>query len=335
MKGIIYRISSLIMGIFHRLKSDIKDIVDFLKISYPDNESILVGCRAETSDSYDCCEYDIIVLQKERGNNSIKKTKNYNLHKLNGKTLEIVALNKEELVPNANINFLDYIDLTSSTFKSNSESSFERIKAHNIKNFNAYTKRKSVKFALDCTSISKQITNGTFDQKLSSLHLKMMSFSVLELFIQLFHNDYLRPTHLKYQINNIKENNLKTKESIDIVLEYLQLERSNISTITRSEKSLFFLLSHKEHHNHHLYNHNVGEILGSKLNYFKDQSMYVDASLLIHSFVRRQSFDADYIKNYNRLLNQILDVQIKEKIILLKEIETLFNINKSFIKNIY
>jgi hypothetical protein len=63
--------------------------------------------------------------------------------------------------------------------------------------------------------------------------------------------------------------------------------------------------------------------------------MYVDASLLIHGFIRRQNLDANYIKNYNRLLNQILDIQIKEKTILLKEIETLFNINKSLFKNIY
>lgn len=84
-----------------------------------------------------------------------------------------------------------------------------------------------------------------------------------------------------------------------------------------------------------MHNHKRSEILSSKLNYFKDQSMYVDANLLIHDFIRKQNLDANYIKNYNRLLNQILDIQIKEKTILLKEIETLFNINKSLVKNIY
>lgn len=163
----------------------------------------------------------------------------------------------------------------------------------------------------------------------------MMSFNVLELFIQMFHCDSPRPTHLKYQVNQIKENNPRIKESIDIVLDYLQLERSNISTITRSEKSLFFLLNHTKHLNHLMHSHKVSEIICSKLKYFKNQSMYVDANLLIQGFVKRQNLDADYIKNYNRLLNQILDIQIKEKTILLKEIETLFNINKSLIKNIY
>ena len=318
------------------MSTENKDIIDFLKISYPENESIIVGCRAETSISYDCCEYDIIVLQKEMEKGNIKKSKkSYNVCKVNEKTLEIHFLNKEELIYNPDINFKNYIDVTNSVFKSNSESNFERKRHYNKENFDTITKRKSLKFALDCTIISKRVINGTLDQRLSPLYLKMMSFNVLELFIQMFHGDSPRPTHLKYQVNQIKENNSRIKENIDIVLDYLQLERSNISTITRSEKSLFFLLNHTKHLDHHMHNHKLSEILKSKLNYFKDHSMYVDASLLIHGFIRRQNLDEDYIKNYNRLLNQILDIQIKENTILLKEIETLFNIKKSLVKNIY
>lgn len=332
----IYRILSLLMGIFKRLSTEINDIVDFLKRYYPENESILVGCRAEPSISYECCEYDIIVLHKELEKSNIKKSKkNYNICKVNEKTLEIYFLTKEELIYNADINFRNYIDVTNSVFKSNSENYFERKRHYNKENLKAITKRKSLKFALDCTKVNKLIINGTLDQRLSSLYLKTMSFNVLELFIQLFHKDSPRPSHLKYQVNQIKENNPRIKESVDIVLDYLQLERSNVSTITRSEKSLFFLLNHTKHLNHHMHNHKVSEMLSSKLNYFKNQSMYVDANLLIHSFMGRQNLDANYIKNYNRLLNQILDIQIKEKNVLLKEIETLFNIDKNIIKNIY
>ncbi|HZH39052.1 MAG TPA: hypothetical protein VEX17_03210, partial [Bacillales bacterium] len=259
----------------------------------------------------------------------------YNICKVNEKTLEIHFLNKEELMYNPDINFKNYINVTNSVFKSNSENDFERKRHYNKENFNTITKRKSLKFALDCTKVNKLVINGTLDQRLSSLYLKMMSFNVLELFIQMFHCDSPRPTHLKYQVNQIKENNLRIKESIDIVLDYLQLERSNISTVARSEKSLFFLLNNTKHLDHHTQIHKVSEMLSSKLNHFKSQSMYVDANLLIHGFIRRQNLDANYIKNYNRLLNQILDIQIKEKTILLKEIETLFNINKSLFKNIY
>ena len=318
------------------MSPEINDIIEFLKSSYPENESILVGCRAESSISYECCEYDIIVLQKEIGKSNIKKSnKNYNVCKVNEKTLEIYFLNKEELIYNADINFRNYAEVTNSVFKSTSENEFNRKRHYNIETLKTITKRKSIKFALDCTKVIKLIINGTLDQRLFSLYLKTMSFNVLELFIQLFHKDFPRPTHLKYQVNQIKEDNTRIKESIDIVLDYLQLERSNISTITRSEKSLFFLLHHTKHLNHHIHNHKVSEILRSKLNYFKNQSMYVDANLLIHSFIVRQNLDANYIKNYNRLLNQILDVQIKEKTILLKEFETLFNIIKRTIRNLY
>ncbi len=318
------------------MSTEINDIIDFLKSSYPENESILVGCRAEPSVSYECCEYDIIVLRKEHEKNKVKKIKkNYNICKVNEKTLEIHHLNKEELTNNAEINFKNYIDVTNAVFKSNSESDFERKRHYNKENFRTITKRKLFKFALDCTKINKLLTSGTFDQRLSSLTLKKMSFNVLESIIQLFHNDPPRPTHLKYQVNQIKENNPRIKESIDIILDYLQLERSNISTIARSEKSLFFLINHTKLLNYHMHNHKVSEILGSKLNYFKNQSMYVDANLLIHSFIGSQNLDAKYIENYNRLLNQILDIQIKENTTLLKEIETLLNINKSLIKNIY
>ena len=73
MKGIIYRILSLLMGIFQRLKSEINDTVDFLKISYPDNECVLVRCRAETSDSYDCCANTYSLFYKKNKVKTVSK----------------------------------------------------------------------------------------------------------------------------------------------------------------------------------------------------------------------------------------------------------------------
>jgi hypothetical protein len=313
-----------------------KDIMDFLNLSHHENDSVLIGCRANSLDSYDCCEYDILVLQRDSERKNNGKTKKYELHKINGKTLEIFFLNKEELIYNTDLNFLGYIDLTGSNFKHNSENLFERKKNYSINNSKTLAIRKSVKFALDCTKVHKQLTNGIIDQKLSSLYLKMMSFRVLELFVHLFHDETLSPGHLKYQMNALKEGNIKIKESMDIVLDYLQLDRSNVSTITRSEKSLFFLLNNVMNQGrHHSYQHKEGEILAFKISHFKNKSMYVDANLLIHDFVRKQNFDEGFIKSYSKVLSQILDVQIKEKLILLKEIEVLFNINKSFIKNVY
>ncbi|MER5174169.1 MAG: hypothetical protein ABJB76_02490 [Candidatus Nitrosocosmicus sp.] len=313
------------------MDSEIDDINDFLKTSYPDNESILVGCRVGTCNSYECCEYDIIVLESkknENNNNGIKQNK-YNLFKFYDKNLEVFFCNKENLMHNKEITFQNYINLKSSVFKSTSEDYFKKKKYYNQKNFKILTKRKLLQFALDCTQINKLILNDTFDQNLSSFYLKMMSFNVLELLIQLFHNETPSPSHLKYQMNTIKENNPKIKEHVDIVSEYLELDRSNVSTITRSEKSLFFLLKHNR------CNHMEIKLFGNKLSFFKTKSMYVDGNLLIHSYVKKQNFDLNYIRNYNRLLNYILDIQNKERMKLLKELDILFNIIKHFIKNNY
>jgi hypothetical protein len=313
------------------LDIDNEDIIYFLNISYPEIESILVGCRSESCNSYECCEYDIIVLglKNRESNSTIRPNKKIIFHKLGNKYLEILFLNKEGFFQNKDINFLNYTNLTNSIFKLNMESYFEKRKYYNQKNFNVFTKRKSLQFALDYIKINKQIINHTSDQILSSFYLKMMSFNVIEILIQLFSGKNPKPTHLKYQINDIKENSPRIKEYFDILSEYLELERSNISTITRSEKSLIFLLKHNKCDQQEI------ELLLTKLNFFKKKSMYVDANLLVHNFIKKQNFDRDFIKNYSKLLSYILDIQIKEKTILLKEFEILFNINNNIIKNNY
>ena len=90
-----------------------------------------------------------------------------------------------------------------------------------------------------------------------------------------------------------------------------------------------FLLEHNNCH------HLEIESFKAKLNFFRTKSMYVDANLLIHSFIKRQNFSKNYINSYNRLLNFILDIQNKEKTTLLKELDLLFNTIKNFIKNSY
>jgi aminoglycoside/choline kinase family phosphotransferase len=130
-------------------------------------------------------------------------------------------------------------------------------------------------------------------------------------------------------MKSMKEKNTKIKEHIDTLSEYLELDRSNVSTVTRSEKSLIFLLNHAKRPSSEV------ELFETKVNFFKKKSMYVDANLLVHSYVKRHSFDENYVNDYSRIMNPILDVQVKEKTVLLKELEVLFSINKSAVKNNY
>lgn len=305
------------------------DIINFIKVSHSENESILVGCRTRSCNCYECCEYDIIVLDSKNQNNKGSRKYKYNLFQLYDKKLKVILCNKENLIQNTDLNFQNYINLTNSFFKNNVKDYFKEKKYYNQKNFRILTKRRLIRFALDCTSINKQILNDTINQNLSSFYLKMLSFNALEILIQLFHNEYPSPSHLKYQMNAIRDTSPKVKEYVDLVSEYLELERSNISTITRSEKSIMFLLEHNNSH------HLEIELFRNKLNFFITKSMYVDGNLLIYSFIKRQNFSKNYINNYNRLLNFILDIQHKEKTRLLKELDLLFDTIKNFIKNSY
>ena len=81
-----------------------------------------------------------------------------------------------------------------------------------------------MQFTLDCTNINKLVLKDSSSQSLSSYYVNMMSFNVLELLIQLFSNENPSPSHLKYQINTIKEINPKIKEHVDIISEYLALD---------------------------------------------------------------------------------------------------------------
>ena len=320
-----------LIGVLNHLACEIDCIVDFLKTSYPENESILVGCRAGPGIPYDCCEYDIIVLNANEARNNVEKKdkKKYDFYQLANNKLEIFFLNKEDFFQNKNVDFLDYVSLAESALKSNVDALFERKKCYNQKNFGILTKRKSMQFALGCTKITKQMLRNAFNSNLGSIYLKMMSFSLLEILIQLFDNEIPKPAHMKYQMNSLKEKNVKTKEYVDTLSEYLELDRSNVSTITRSEKSLSFLLKHAKCHSHEV------ELFETKVNFFKENSMYVDANLLVHSCMKRYISDENYIINYGKIMNHILDIQVKEKTIMLKELEVLFNINKSIVKNSY
>ena len=103
------------------------DIIDFLKLSYPADESILIGCRAESGNSYECCEYDIIVLESNKDeNNNIYKKNKFDFFQISDKKLKICFCNKDNFIYNKAIDFQTYINLTNSTLKNNSENFFKK-----------------------------------------------------------------------------------------------------------------------------------------------------------------------------------------------------------------
>ncbi len=183
--------------------------------------------------------------------------------------------------------------------------------------------------ALDCTSLIKQLSKNLLDQNSSSFYVKMLSFDVLKSMIVKYHHQHPSPSHLKYQINELRDNIPRIKTAIDLLSNSLEIERSNVSTISRSSKSLMSLLEISNINNMEM------NLFQSKLSFFISKSMYVDGNLLLHSFIQRQNFNHVFIDNYKKLLNLILDTQIQEKSLQIKELYSLFNLIKNLIKNSY
>jgi hypothetical protein len=303
------------------------DIVDFLKISYPKNEIILIGCRIGKYLSYECCEYNVIVLDASRRNKFGIKEKSLLLH-LNKKKLEI-SFYDTDTFKNSNFVFLDYINLTNAFFKSDAENFVENKKRFNKTNIKLFTKRNLLKQALDIVQINKEISLGKLDENLSSFYSKIISFQIVELLLQLYLNEIPSPSHLKYQINTIRESSLKIREPLELLLDILDIDQSNVSSIERSIKSLLFFIKNNKSNNLSL------DLLNAKLDYFKKKSMYVDADLLIHCFIKNQYFDKNYIKSYNKILKHILNIKNKDMVFISKELELIFKILKNLIENSY
>lgn len=252
---------------------------------YPEYGCILVGCRSQLHYRiYECCEYDIVLLKpKDYGKFESKKEKS-KLFLLNDKKLKLMFYNVETLSQNDDINFQHYIRLTNSGFKYHMLDYFNEKKLQNQKKFSIFLKRHLFQMALDLYTLIKQLSKNLLDQNLSSLYVKMLSFDVLESMISKFHNAYPSPSHLKYQINELRDNIPRIKTAIDLLSNYLELERSNVSTMSRSSKSLMSLLEINSINNMEI------DLFQSKLSFFISKSMYVDGNLLLHSFIQRQNF---------------------------------------------
>jgi len=156
----------------------------------------------------------------------------------------------------------------------------------------------------------------------------MISLKTLKLIIQLYLHSEPRPSHLKHQINLVTQyENIKIREHVDLLLGYIGTNRANISTLSRSEKSLRFLIRHGDKLK--------DNIFLNKLDFFKEKSMYVDGILLIGNFILDNGYGDQFIQKYNKLLNLITDIQTKEKITMLKEVNLLLEINKNLIYSNY
>jgi len=294
---------------------------------FPLLDSIIIGCHADKGIiPHECCECDVISIYDDNiiiPQNRVSE-KESNLLQDKKRVYEVLILSAHEFMNNPNINYTKFVQIPGQFMKSNIVNHFlDKCDKYN-KSFNFVLKTNIIENICEITTLLGLLAREFVDERYISFQLKMLSLKTLKTLIHFYLNSEHRPSHLKYQINLVKQSeNLKTRENVDMLLEYMGTNRANISSYTRSEKSLRFLARNEDIRKN--------RILFNKLEFFKNKSMYVDGILLINSFILDKIHNEQFIKKYNKLLNHIIDIQTKEKITMLKEVNSLLEINKKLI----
>ncbi len=306
---------------------DNEHIFYLLESKFPELDSILIGCHADNGIiPHECCEYDLISLYDNNilFHQDLASKQESDVICNNNRVYEVLILSVQEFIKNPNINYTKFVQFPGQALKSNIVNYFIEKRDRYHKSFNFTMKTNIIKNICEITNLHNLLSREIVDERFISFQLKMISLKTLKIFIQFYLNTEDRPSHLKYQINLVKQNeNLKTREHVDLLLEYIGTNRANISSLTRSEKSLRFLIRFEDI--------SKNSILLNKLDFFKQKSMYVDGVLLISNFILDRIYDNQFIQKYNKLLNHITDIQTKEKITMLKEVNLLLEINKNLI----
>jgi hypothetical protein len=306
---------------------DEEHIFYLLGSKFPELDTILIGCHADNGIiPHECCEYNLISVYDNNilFHQDLTSNRDSNVLHNSNMVYEVLVLSVQEFIKNPNINYTDFVQFPGRVLKSNIVNFFvdKRDKYH--KSFNFIMKTNIIKNICEITNLYGLLSKEKMDERFISFQLKMISLKTLMIFIQFYLNSQYRPSHLKYQINLVKQNEkLKTREYVDLLLEYIGTNRANISSLTRSEESLKFLIRCEDIAKN--------AILFNKIDFFKRKSMYVDGILLINSFILNRVYDNQFIKKYNKLLNHVTDIQTKEKITMLKEVNLLLEINKNLI----
>ena len=298
---------------------------------FPELDFILIGCHTDDGIiPHECCEYDLISLHHKNAlfHQDLAYKQKFNVFRNHDRVYEVLILSIQEFMKNPKIKYTNFVQIPSQALKSNIINYFSEKCDIFQKSFNLTLKTNIIRNIFEITNLYNLLIREIVDEKFSLFQLKMISLNTLKLIIQLYLHSEPRPSHLKHQINLVTQNeNIKIREHVDLLLEYIGTNRANISTLSRSEKSLRFLIRHGDKLKNNIFL--------NKLDFFKEKSMYVDGILLIGNFILDNGYGDQFIQKYNKLLNLITDIQTKEKITMLKEVNLLLEINKNLIYSNY
>jgi len=303
------------------------EVATFLEKNFPQSDSILLGCRADADiNVHECCEFNIIVIndsqlssQRIRFFSIPSDKKGYD-----NKTFLVRVLSSKEIHRNSFIRYSDFVYYPGKFFKTSDSSLFRDINEKYRSSFGFGQKTEILGNIFDLTCMLNSLSKDSIAEKSISFEIKMMSLRTLRNYIHIYLDKEHRPSHLKYQINSVIQNeSMKVRERIDLILETIGTHRFNISALNRSETSLKVLLGN--------IHSPTKKLVLEKIQFLKEKSMYVDGMLLIYNYILDNFHTIEHKLSYQQLLSRTIDIDNKEKLTLIKQINFLIELNKILI----
>lgn len=299
---------------------------EYLQQSLSKYDSALIGCRADPEiQSHECCEFDVISIANHNSFSLQPQLKNnFGFNASFTPIIEFIEVTQDTFYNNPRIFYSDFVSLPKSSLRTTTIDHFKRKSEICGQNIEYNTRFKAIQNIYNITTIINDIDKPNNIENLSSLYAKMYSLHTLVNYLQKYLRREVRPCHIRSQIKCLLENEgSKTGEVVISLLDLIDVERVNKSSLARSEVSLNMLL-------------NDGSslrlsLLKNKINYLKSKSMYVDAMLLLYHFVMDYYDETEQNKQYPEILKRIIDIPKKEKMTLLKEMKLLIEFNKNLL----
>tara|TARA_B100000029_G_scaffold469619_1_gene507631 strand:- start:89 stop:976 length:888 start_codon:yes stop_codon:yes gene_type:complete len=241
---------------------DFKKILDNISTDFP---IALTGCRAENI-HHVCCDYNIIVFDQTHDNDSVIEIDNefVRLHHGDLNETRIEFLNKYQ-----NLEILSDPKWELKIFLS-------KIKEKKDSILRACYKKYIIESQI-CITKAKDGLNTS--DSYTSCWLKSAAYFLVDS-ILLLNNKNPFPVHILDTIRNLKNN--KNNNSLSLVTEYIGLERSTTSLLTRMLKSTQGFSDMIEKNNH-------SKIIQKKSEFLISNSLFTDCYLYL-GYINRNNF---------------------------------------------
>ena len=262
-----------------KLPQEIQDFVSNNK----ELDLALIGCRADgPHDSYGCCEYDFAILGGNIDNDIHKK-----IIQLGDSTLEFLNFQNQNV--NEDISLYNMIELNESNVLVPEYPKLDRKKL-----FNAAGKRRIV------DSLFNVSKNSSASAELNaSLNLKIAAYDLIE-GILLMSETRPMPIHELNQLRQVEVQKDYIKETIQICIECLGIERATRTIINRSYKALREILKDT---------YDI-DLLSSKIQFLQNNGLLADCYYYIGKLVcsHLEKKDNASQMNYHKLNSIALDL---------------------------